>query len=103
MQDPAVDYAEAARSESFQALLAAKRRFLIPATVFFLTFYFLLPILTSYTHVLENPAIGKISWAWIYAGAQFVMTWVMAGLYVRKAAEFDRMADAANKEAHRNA
>jgi len=92
MQDPAVDYAKAAGSESFQALLAAKRRFLIPATVFFLVFYFTLPVLTSYTHVLEQPAIGKISWAWIYAFAQFVMTWTLAVVYMRKAAEFDSMA-----------
>jgi uncharacterized membrane protein (DUF485 family) len=92
MQDPAVDYAKAAQSESFQALLAAKRRFLVPATLFFLAFYFLLPILTSYTHVLEKPAIGKISWAWIYAFAQFVMTWTLAVVYMRKAAEFDSMA-----------
>ena len=100
MQDPVVNYTEVARSGSFQALLAAKRRFILPATLFFLTFYFLLPVLTSYTHILEKPAIGKISWAWIYAAAQFVMTWTMAGLYTRKAAEFDRMADAVNKEAH---
>jgi len=92
MQDPAVDYATAARSESFQALLAAKRRFLIPATLFFLVFYFMLPVLTSYTHLLEKPAIGKISWAWIYAFAQFVMTWTLAIVYMRKAAEFDSMA-----------
>ena len=92
MQDPAVDYGTVARGESFQALLAAKRKFLVPATLFFLTFYFLLPILTSYTHVLEKPAVGHISWAWIYAFAQFVMTWTLAALYTRKAAEFDRMA-----------
>lgn len=55
-------------------------------TVFFLLFYFALPILTSYTDVLNHPAIGPITWAWVFAFAQFVMTWVLCILYSRKAA-----------------
>ena len=64
----------------------------------FLLFYFALPILTSYTDVLNHPAIGPITWAWVFAFAQFVMTWVLCILYSRKAAQFDRMVDDIKKD-----
>ena len=36
------------------------------AVVFF-TVYMLLPVLTSYTKVLHQKAIGDITWVWIYS------------------------------------
>ncbi|WP_438799589.1 DUF485 domain-containing protein [Alkalicoccobacillus porphyridii] len=71
-----------------------KKRFIIPLTIFFLLFYFSLPILASYTTILNNPAIGSITWAWVFAIAQFIMTWVLCILYVKKAAQFDKKAEA---------
>ncbi|MDD9266098.1 DUF485 domain-containing protein [Paenibacillus sp. GCM10023248] len=86
-------YSEIVRSESFQKLLAKKKRFILPMSIFFLVFYFVLPIMTSYTKVLNEPAIGSITWAWLFAFAQFIMTWVLCSLYSRKAAEFDALSD----------
>jgi uncharacterized membrane protein (DUF485 family) len=91
-------YTEVWHSEKFKTLLSRKKRFIIPMTVFFLLFYFALPILTSYTDVLNHPAIGPITWAWVFAFAQFVMTWVLCILYSRKAAQFDRMVDDIKKD-----
>ncbi|KMK78329.1 hypothetical protein AB990_01415 [Alkalihalobacillus pseudalcaliphilus] len=71
----------------------AKKRFLVPTVIFFLVFYFSLPILTSFTTILETPAIGSITWTWVYAFAQFIMTWTLCMMYVRKATKFDEMAD----------
>jgi uncharacterized membrane protein (DUF485 family) len=85
-----IHYGEVEKSEKFKELIGSKKRFIIPMTVFFLLFYFTLPILTSYTKVLNNPAIGPISWAWVYAFAQFVMTWALCIIYSRKSKEFDR-------------
>lgn len=85
-----IQYGEVAQSEKFKELIASKKRFIIPMTVFFLVFYFTLPILTSYTNVLNNSAIGPISWAWVYAFAQFVMTWALCIIYSKKSKEFDR-------------
>lgn len=87
------DFAAVADSPKFKSLIQKKKRFIVPLTVFFLAFYFMLPILTSYTNVLERPAVGDISWAWIYATAQFVMTWVLCIVYVKKFQKFDREAD----------
>jgi uncharacterized membrane protein (DUF485 family) len=83
-------YAEVEQSEKFKELISSKKRFMIPMTIFFLLFYFTLPILTSYTNVLNNSAIGPISWAWVYAFAQFVMTWVLCVIYSKKSKQFDR-------------
>lgn len=84
------DWPKIARSPAFRSLLADKARFILPVTVFFLAFYFTLPLLTSYSKVLNQPAFGVIPWAWVFAFAQFIMTWTLCGLYTRRAAQFDR-------------
>ncbi|MEC1259160.1 DUF485 domain-containing protein [Bacillus swezeyi] len=93
-----IDYSKAAASPAFQQLLKRKRAFIVPMTVFFLLFYFLLPIMTSYFTFLNQPAAGAISWAWLFAVAQFVMTWTLCILYTKKADQFDRMANDFKKE-----
>ncbi|MDN4523223.1 DUF485 domain-containing protein [Fictibacillus fluitans] len=88
-----IDYSSIASSPSFQNLLRQKKKFLLPMSIFFLVFYFALPIMTSYSTTLNENAIGSISWAWVFAFSQFVMTWVLCILYSRKAVKFDQMAD----------
>lgn len=88
-----VDYVKVERSSQFKGFLSRKRKFIVPMTVFFMIFYFLLPIFTSYTTFLNTPAIGDISWVWLFAFAQFVMVWVLSTIYVKKANSFDKEAD----------
>jgi uncharacterized membrane protein (DUF485 family) len=85
------DYKEIANSSLFQALLQQKLRFIVPMTIFFFIFYFALPIMTTYFTVLNQPAFGSISWAWVFAFAQFVMTWGLCILYTYKAKKFDKI------------
>lgn len=92
-QDKKIDFVKVEQSGQFKKLMHDKRKFIVPLTIFFLLFYFLLPILTSYTSFLNTPVIGDISWVWLFAIAQFVMTWVLCTLYVKKATSFDRQAD----------
>lgn len=87
------DYVKVTGSRQFKSLMNRRKRFIVPMTIFFLAFYFLLPILTSYSTILNTPAFGDISWAWIYGLAQFIMTWVLCILYVKKSASFDKQAD----------
>ena len=86
------DYTSVVQSASFQTLLSEKKKFIIPVTIFFFCFYFALPVLTSYTTVLNNKFIGSITWAWVFAFLQFVMTWVLCMVYSKKAARFDELA-----------
>ncbi|MDQ1001105.1 uncharacterized membrane protein (DUF485 family) [Neobacillus niacini] len=92
------DYGSIVQSSSFQKLLSEKKKFIIPITIFFFCFYFALPILTSYSTVLNNKFIGSISWAWVFAFLQFVMTWGLCMLYSKKAAKFDELAEKVVKE-----
>lgn len=85
---------ELIRSKSFEELLRAKKRFVIPITIFFISFYFALPILTSYLpHVMNISVYGNISIAWLFAFAQFIMTLLLSLLYLLKARQFDRIVE----------
>lgn len=84
MREGKIDYSKAAASPEFQRLLSRKRAFIVPMTIFFLLFYFLLPVMTSYFTFLNQPAVGAITWAWVFAIAQFVMTWTLCIVYTKK-------------------
>lgn len=86
------NYTAIAESTEFKDLKRKKSKFILPITIFFLLSYISLPILTSYTTILNNNAFGDIAWVWIYALALFVMTWVLCMVYVRRANEFDKEA-----------
>lgn len=92
-QNDGIDYTQIVQSSEFKQLLQAKKRFIIPMTIFFFTFYFILPIMTSYSKILNTPAIGEITWAWVFGFAQFVMTWTLCILYSKKAQSFDRLSN----------
>jgi len=80
---------------AFGALMRAKRRFIIPATLFFLLYYFALPLLNAYAPELMSRKVGAhLSLAYVFALSQFPMAWILAGLYLRAAARFDREAAA---------
>ncbi|MEH6908318.1 DUF485 domain-containing protein [Neobacillus drentensis] len=96
------DYTSIVQSSSFQTLLSEKKKFIVPITIFFFCFYFALPVLTSYTTVLNHKFIGSITWAWVFAFLQFVMTWVLCMLYSKKAARFDDLANKVIQEGGNN-
>lgn len=88
-----IDFVKVEESKQFKAFMSEKKKFIVPMTVFFLVFYFLLPIFTSFTTFLNTSFFGDISWVWVFAFAQFVMTWVLCTIYVKKAAKFDEKAN----------
>ncbi|HMJ06823.1 MAG TPA: DUF485 domain-containing protein [Chthoniobacterales bacterium] len=91
----AADYAQIAASEEFKQLLRAKRRFIIPATIFFLLYYFALPYLVGYhPDLMQRRVWREINWAYLFAFSQFIMAWILAGVYVWVAAGWDRKAKA---------
>nr|WP_028402772.1 DUF485 domain-containing protein [Ectobacillus panaciterrae] len=86
-----IDYTEIAKSAEFKQLLQAKKKFIIPMSLFFFCFYIALPLMTSYSKVLNKTAFGDITWAWVFAFGQFVMTWSLCMIYSKKAASFDKI------------
>jgi uncharacterized membrane protein (DUF485 family) len=88
-----IDWGKLAASERFRSLLKAKRRFIVPAMIFFIVYYFALPVLIGYAKpFMETKVWGPVNLAYLFALSQFFMAWIIAALYVRAAARFDRMA-----------
>jgi uncharacterized membrane protein (DUF485 family) len=84
-----------ALSEEFARFLRQKRRFLLFAGIFFVTFYFLLPLLISlFPEGMNRPVWGPFSWAWMYAFAHFAVVWILGMVYLRQANHWDRIAEA---------
>ena len=82
-----------AASAGFKELLRAKRRFIVPATIFFIVYYFALPVLVGYARpFMETRVFGAVNIAYLLALSQFFVAWIIAALYVRAAGKFDRMA-----------
>ena len=84
------DWTAIEQSASFKSLVAAKMRFIVPATVFFVCYYFALPILVGYFPTLmEHKVVGNINLAYVFALSQFAMAWIIMALYVQRARTFD--------------
>lgn len=65
-------------------------------------FYFGLPVLTGFTTILNASAIGPMSWAYVYAFAQFVMTWTLLHLYISRANKWDILVEQAKEQVAKN-
>ena len=87
------------RTGAFKDLVKKKKAFIVPATIFFLIFYFGLPVLAAFTTVLNFNVIGAITGAYVYAFAQFAVTWIIAHLYISRANHWDDLVDRARREA----
>ncbi len=87
------------RTDAFKELIRSKRAFIIPATIFFFVFYFGLVFLAAFTTVLNVKVLGPLSLAYVYAFAQFAMTWILMHVYVSRANKWDQMVDRARHEA----
>ncbi|MGN7479272.1 DUF485 domain-containing protein [Solibacillus silvestris] len=88
-----VNYDLIDRMESFNQFVKKKNTFLFGMTIAFLTFYILLPVL-AFTPVLQQKAVGSITWVWVYSLALFIMTIVLCTVYVKMAGKFDKAAAA---------
>ncbi|MDX2030190.1 MAG: DUF485 domain-containing protein [Blastocatellia bacterium] len=87
------DWDRVAAMAEFRQLVAGKRRFIVPATIFFVVYYFALPLLVGYAPALMAKKVwGVVNVAYLFALSQFFMAWILAGLYVRAAGRFDEMA-----------
>jgi uncharacterized membrane protein (DUF485 family) len=89
--DP-VDWSRVTQMPGFRAMVRAKLRFIIPAAVFFVVYYFALPVLVGYAPgLMSKRVIGVVNIAYLFALSQFFMAWIIAAFYLRAAARFDKM------------
>jgi uncharacterized membrane protein (DUF485 family) len=93
-----IDWLAAERSPEFRELVKRKKAFVLPATIFFLAWYFGFIILAGYApdFMGEEILFDGFTIGYLLALTQFVMTWVLGAWYLRKAsAEFDPLAQRA--------
>ena len=87
-----VDWSRVTQMPEFRAMVRAKLRFIIPAVIFFVVYYFALPVLVGYAPgLMSKRVIGVVNIAYLFALSQFFMAWIIAALYLRAAARFDKM------------
>jgi uncharacterized membrane protein (DUF485 family) len=93
LPDPA-QWDRIATSARFQDLMARKKAFIRPAFLFFLVYYLLLPILVGCAPTLMSSRVfGSVTLAYLFALSQFLVGWVIAGLYLRASAKFDKVVE----------
>jgi len=87
-----VEWRRITETAEFKNMLKAKRRFILPATLFFIVYYFALPVLVGYAPALmSTKVLGVVNIAYLFALSQFFMAWVIAALYLRAASRFDKL------------
>ena len=87
-----VDWSRVTQMPEFRAMVRAKLRFIIPAVIFFVVYYFALPVLVGYAPgLMSKRVIGVVNVAYLFALSQFFMAWIIAALYLRAAARFDKL------------
>jgi uncharacterized membrane protein (DUF485 family) len=90
-----VDWIAAERSPEFQELIKRKKAFVLPATIFFLSWYFGFIILAGYApdFMGEEVLIDGVTIGYVLALTQFAMTWILGAMYLRRASrDYDPLA-----------
>jgi uncharacterized membrane protein (DUF485 family) len=84
------DWTKVANEPQFRSLIRDKRRFVIPATVFFIAYYLALPVLVGFAPaMMERPVVGPVTVANLFALSQFAMAWILLALYLWRARGYD--------------
>lgn len=102
--EPAPDvegWAGLEETQEFKDLVRARWRFVLPATIFFLVYYFMLPLLNGLaTGFMRTNVFGDVNVAYLFALSQFFMAWLLAWFYVRRASRvFDPLAERVRQRA----
>ena len=87
------DWEAIAASPEFKKLLRDKARFIVPVCIFFILYYFTLPVLVGFCpELMKKKIVGEANIAYLFALSQFFVAWLIAWLYTRVATRWDRMA-----------
>jgi uncharacterized membrane protein (DUF485 family) len=83
--DPRADWHEVVQSPEFQELVAARRRFVLPATIFFLSWYIGFILLTGYApDFMARSVYEGLTVGYCLALTQFVMVGALGLMYLRR-------------------
>jgi len=93
--DPRIDWEAIERSPEFRELLAARRRFVLPATIFFLAWYIGFILLAGYApDFMARSVYQGLTVGYCLALTQFVMVGTLGLMYLHRAERvYDPLAD----------
>ena len=96
-QHAAIDWEAAESSPEFRELVKRRKAFVIPETIFFLTWFFGFILLTAYAEDFMSERVSNgLTVGYCLALTQFLMVLVLGLLYLRKSANvFDPLAEKA--------
>jgi uncharacterized membrane protein (DUF485 family) len=89
-----INWEAAENSREFKELVHRKRRFVVPATIFFFAWYFGFIVLVGVApDFMAERLIDGFTVGYALALTQFIMTWALSYWYIRKAdRDFDPLA-----------
>jgi uncharacterized membrane protein (DUF485 family) len=89
-----IDWIAAERSPEFRELVRRRKRFVIPWTIFFFSWFFGFILLCGYAADFMGESIYEgFTVGYLLALSQFIMVWTLGWLYLRKAdRDFDPLA-----------
>jgi uncharacterized membrane protein (DUF485 family) len=86
MEGPTYDWERIERSPEFQELVHKRRAFVVPATIFFLSYYMAFILLAGYAKdFMASSVYQGLTVGYCLALTQFVMVFALGILYLRKA------------------
>ena len=90
-----VDWEAVERTDEFQELVASRRRFVLPATIFFLLWYLGFILLAGYAPDFMGESVYEgLTVGYCLALTQFLMVFVLGLMYLRRADRtFDPLSD----------
>jgi uncharacterized membrane protein (DUF485 family) len=99
--DHPIDWKAAEQSPEFQELVAKKRAFIVPCTIFFFAWYFGFILLAGYAPDFMGSSVYEgLTVGYVLALTQFAMVWILGGLYLQRSArDFDPLSRVAAETA----
>lgn len=93
--DPRVDWEAVERSPEFQELITTRRRFVLPATIFFLSWYVGFILLAGYApDFMARSVYEGLTVGYCLALTQFVMVFALGLMYLRRSERtYDLLSD----------
>lgn len=83
---PDINWEAAENSTEFKELIASRRKFVLPATIFFFAWYFVFILLAGYAEGFMGTTIYRgLTVGYALALTQFVMVWGLSLAYLKKA------------------
>jgi uncharacterized membrane protein (DUF485 family) len=78
-----IDWEGVEHSPELRELVARRRRFVVPAGIFFMTFFVTYLLLAALAKDFMATDVGGVPLGWLLAMAQVFMAWGVAWLYLR--------------------